>query len=42
MTTVFMGLQSLLERSLDPKKRQKGRKISFTERLLGTSPAAVR
>ena len=41
MTTVFMGLQSLLERWLDPKKRQK-RSVSLTDRLLGTSQAAVR
>jgi polar amino acid transport system permease protein len=40
MTTVFMGLLNLLERALDPKKRQR-RRMTLTERLLGsgTSPA---
>ncbi|SEF01026.1 amino acid ABC transporter membrane protein, PAAT family [Rhizobiales bacterium GAS191] len=37
MTTAFMGLQMLLERALDPRKRQKARPISLTDRLLGTS-----
>ena len=35
LTTAFMILQSMLERSLDPKKRRKSRPSSLTERLLG-------
>jgi polar amino acid transport system permease protein len=43
LTTAFMGLQMLFERSLDPRRRQKTRPISLTERLLGTSgQAAIR
>lgn len=39
MTTVFMALQMLLERSLDPKKRQRARNVPLAERLLGISRA---
>jgi polar amino acid transport system permease protein len=43
MTTAFMGLQILIETALDPKKRQRMRRLSLTERMLGTSKAlAVR
>jgi polar amino acid transport system permease protein len=43
MTTAFMGLQILIETALDPKKRQRMRRLSLTERMLGTSRAlAVR
>ena len=42
MTTAFMGLQILLETVLDPKKRQRMRRLSLTERMLGTSKLAVR
>ena len=43
MTTAFMGLQILLETVLDPKKRQRMRRMSLTERMLGTSKSfAVR
>jgi polar amino acid transport system permease protein len=34
LTTIFMILQSLLERSLDPKSRARMRRMSLTERLL--------
>jgi polar amino acid transport system permease protein len=34
LTTIFMVLQSLLERSLDPKSRARMRSTSLTERLL--------
>jgi polar amino acid transport system permease protein len=34
LTTIFMILQSLLERSLDPKSRARMRNTSLTERLL--------
>ena len=37
LTTAFMALQMLLERSLDPRRRQKTRPMSLTERLLGIS-----
>jgi polar amino acid transport system permease protein len=37
MTTAFMGLQMLIERSIDPRQRQKTRPISLTDRLLGTA-----
>jgi polar amino acid transport system permease protein len=42
MTTAFMGLQILLETVLDPKKRRGMRRLSLTERMLGTSKLAVR
>ncbi|KJC48537.1 polar amino acid ABC transporter permease [Bradyrhizobium sp. LTSP849] len=42
MTTAFMGLQILLEAVLDPKKRQRMRRLSLTERMLGMSKLAVR
>ena len=43
MTTAFMGLQILLEAVLDPKKRQRMRRLSLTERMLGSSKSlAVR
>lgn len=43
MTTAFMGLQILIETALDPKKRQRMRRVSLTERMLGTSQSlAVR
>jgi polar amino acid transport system permease protein len=35
LTTAFMILQSMLERSLDPKKRRTSQPSSLTERLLG-------
>jgi polar amino acid transport system permease protein len=34
LTTIFMVLQSLLERGLDPKSRARTRNTSLTERLL--------
>ncbi|MHC8286948.1 amino acid ABC transporter permease [Pseudomonas sp. XS1P51] len=37
LTTLFMGVQALIERKLDPRHRRKGRPASFTERMLGTS-----
>ncbi|SFH77887.1 amino acid ABC transporter permease [Bradyrhizobium sp. cf659] len=37
MTTIFMGLQILMEIALDPKKRRGMRRLSLTERMLGTS-----
>lgn len=37
LTTLFMGVQALIERRLDPKQRRKGPRISWTERMLGTS-----
>ena len=37
MTTVFMGLQILMEIVLDPKKRRGMRRLSLTERMLRTS-----
>jgi polar amino acid transport system permease protein len=37
MNTAFMGLQILMEIALDPKKRQRMRRVSPTERMLGTS-----
>ena len=43
MTTAFMGLQILIETALDPKKRQRMRRVSLAERLLGTTKSlAVR
>jgi polar amino acid transport system permease protein len=43
MTTAFMGLQILVETALDPKKRQRMRKVSLAERMLGaTKSFAVR
>jgi polar amino acid transport system permease protein len=43
MTTAFMSLQVLMETMLDPKKRQRMRRLTLTERMLGTSKAfAVR
>jgi polar amino acid transport system permease protein len=43
MTTAFMGMQILIEMALDPKKRQRMRRISLAERMLGTSQSfAVR
>jgi polar amino acid transport system permease protein len=43
MTTAFMGLQIFIEAVLDPKKRQQMRRISLTERMLGSSKSfAVR
>jgi polar amino acid transport system permease protein len=43
MTTAFMGLQIVIETALDPKKRQQMRRLSLTERMLGTSKSfAVR
>lgn len=37
MTTVFMTLQMMLERALDPKSRRNTRSWSFTQRLLDVS-----
>jgi polar amino acid transport system permease protein len=43
MTTAFMALQVLIENALDPKKRRRIRRLSLTERMLGTSESlAVR
>jgi polar amino acid transport system permease protein len=43
MTTAFMGLQILIETALDPKKRRRARRMSLTERMLGTTQSfAVR
>ena len=43
MTTAFMGLQIMIETVFDPKKRQRMRRLSLTERMLGTSQSlAVR
>jgi polar amino acid transport system permease protein len=43
MTTAFMGLQILIETVFDPKKRQRMRRVSLVERMLGTSQSlAVR
>ena len=43
MTTAFMVFQVLIETALDPKKRQRMRQTSLTERMLGiTEPFAVR
>jgi polar amino acid transport system permease protein len=43
MTTAFMGVQVIIETALDPKKRQRRRRISLTERMLGTAESfAVR
>jgi polar amino acid transport system permease protein len=43
MTTAFMAVQVLIETALDPKKRQRMRKVSLTERMLGISESfAVR
>jgi polar amino acid transport system permease protein len=43
MTTAFMGLQILIETALDPKKRQRMRRVSLAERMLGTTKSfAVR
>jgi len=32
-----MGLQILIETAFDPKKRQRTRRVSLVERMLGTS-----
>jgi polar amino acid transport system permease protein len=37
MTTIFMVLQTMLERALDPKSRRKTRSWSLTQRLLSVS-----
>ncbi|TYL95893.1 amino acid ABC transporter permease [Bradyrhizobium rifense] len=37
MTTVFMGLQIVMEIVLDPKKRRGMRRLSLTDRMLRTS-----
>jgi polar amino acid transport system permease protein len=43
MTTAFMGLQIVIETALDPKKRRRTRRMSLTERMLGTTQSfAVR
>ena len=43
MTTAFMGLQVAIETALDPKKRRRTRRLSLTERMLGTTQSfAVR
>jgi polar amino acid transport system permease protein len=41
MTTAFMGLQVIIETALDPKKRQRRRRVSLTERMLGTAESFV-
>ncbi|OCR26101.1 hypothetical protein AFK24_06035 [Pseudomonas syringae] len=40
LTTLFMGVQALIERRLDPKKRRKGPRTSLTERMLGNPRGA--
>ena len=37
MTTAFMAFQVLIETMLDPKKRQRMRRVTLTERMLGIS-----
>jgi polar amino acid transport system permease protein len=37
MTTAFMAFQVLIETMLDPKKRQRMRRLTLTERMLGIS-----
>lgn len=41
MTTIFMALQMLMERALDPKSRRRTRSWSLTQRLLNTSNEAA-
>ncbi len=42
LTTVFMALQALIERRLDPKSRRKRAATPLMERLLGTARTTVR
>ncbi|MGI4857076.1 MAG: amino acid ABC transporter permease [Janthinobacterium lividum] len=42
LTTLFMLLQGWMERSMDPKRKAQAAKLSFTQRLLGTSQSVVR
>ncbi|WP_347554124.1 amino acid ABC transporter permease [Robbsia sp. KACC 23696] len=42
LTTLFMLVQSWLERALDPKRRAQIKRLSMTERLLGVSQPVVR
>jgi len=42
LTTLFMLFQGWLERSLDPKRKTRTRRISLTERLLGVGQPVVR
>ena len=42
LTTLFMLMQRWMERALDPKRKTRARRMSFTERLLGTSQSVVR
>ncbi|MDN7180651.1 amino acid ABC transporter permease [Caballeronia sp. SEWSISQ10-4 2] len=42
LTTLFMVLQGWMERALDRKRNSATRRMSFTERLLGTSQPLVR
>jgi len=42
LTTLFMLFQGWLERSLDPKRKTRMRRISLTERLLGVGQPVVR
>lgn len=42
LTTLFMLLQGWMERSMDPKRKALARRMSFTERLLGSSQSVVR
>ena len=42
LTTLFMLVQSWLERTLDPKRRAQTKRLSMTERLLGVSQPVVR
>src|SRR6202043_3448454 len=37
MTTVFMAFQVLIKTMLDPKKRQRMRRLTLTERMLGVT-----
>ncbi|SAL48514.1 polar amino acid ABC transporter inner membrane subunit [Caballeronia sordidicola] len=42
LTTLFMVLQGWMERALDKRRNSAARRISLTERLLGTSQPLVR
>jgi len=37
MTTLFMALQAMLERRLDPRRRTRGQPVSLTQRLIGVT-----
>jgi len=42
LTTLFMLAQMWMERRLDPKRKSRASRMSFTERLLGGSQSVVR